>query len=115
MRMLSNSPCIGKGIKPNCESMGYILDREGVCSYIEAYRQAKEENPDNVSVKEKTCLCTQMRAYNTWTCGHTTSRLKQTSSQATNGTYQELTTEEVFNDYRYSTNQEISLPQRIKG
>ncbi len=111
MRMLSQSPCIGSGTKPNCESMGYVLDREGVCAYIEAYRKAKEQQPDKVSVKDKTCLCTQMRGYNTWTCGQTTSRLKQTSNQSEDGTYQLLTTEEVFNDYLYSTNQEIALPQ----
>ncbi|MBT7888629.1 MAG: nitronate monooxygenase, partial [Deltaproteobacteria bacterium] len=96
---------IGAGTKPNCESMGYILDREGDCSYIEAYRQAKEQQPDNISVKDKTCLCTQMRGYNTWTCGHLTSRLKETSQRADDGIYRQLTTEEVFNDYRYGTGQ----------
>ena len=105
MRMLTQSPCIGAGTKPNCESMGYILDREGDCSYIEAYRQAKEQQPDNISVKDKTCLCTQMRGYNTWTCGHLTSRLKETSQRADDGIYRQLTTEEVFNDYRYGTGQ----------
>ncbi len=104
MRMLAQSPCIGAGIKPNCESMGYILDREGNCSYIEAYQQAKELQPDNISVKEKTCLCTQMRAYRTWTCGHSTSRLKETSQRMDDGTFRILTTEEVFNDYLYGTN-----------
>jgi len=103
MRMLTQSPCIGAGSKPNCESMGYILDREGNCSYIEAYQKAKELQPDNISVKEKTCLCTQMRAYKTWTCGHLTSRLKETSQLMDDGTYRELTTEEVFNDYLHGT------------
>lgn len=110
MRMLAQSPCIGAGTKPNCESMGYVLDREGTCAYIDAYRKAKEENPDNISVKDKTCLCTQMRAYNTWTCGQTTSRLKETTNQDSSGSYQLLSVEEVFNDYRYSTDQQITLP-----
>lgn len=103
MRMLSQSPCIGSGSKPNCESMGYILDREGTCSYIEAYRLAKEKQPDKISVMDKTCLCTQMRSYKTWTCGQLTSRLKETSQRMDDGTYRQLTTEEVFNDYLYST------------
>ncbi|MBU2647510.1 nitronate monooxygenase [bacterium] len=103
MRMLAQSPCIGAGTKPNCESMGYILDRDGVCSYIEAYRQAKESQPDHISINDKTCLCTQMRSYNTWTCGHLTSRLKETSHRNEDGIYQQLTVEEVFNDYRYNT------------
>lgn len=101
MRMLSQSPCIGAGTKPNCESMGYILDRDGNCTYIEAYNEAKAQQPDKVSVMEKTCLCTQMRAYNTWTCGHTTPRLKETSDCDENGIYRQPPVEAVFNDYRF--------------
>ena len=37
MRMLKNSPSIGDGIRPNCESYGYLLDGNGNCSYITAY------------------------------------------------------------------------------
>jgi nitronate monooxygenase len=36
MRMLSNSPAIGAGIRPNCEAFGYLLDSTGNCQYIEA-------------------------------------------------------------------------------
>lgn len=110
MRMLKQSPCIGAGIKPNCESLGYALDRTGHCSYINAYDKAVEENPDNPKVEDKTCLCTQMKSYRTWTCGQTTYRLKETTNKLSDGTYQEPTTEEVFNDYRYSVDHQIALP-----
>jgi len=112
MRMLRQSPCIGAGIKPNCESMGYVLDREGKCSYIDAYERARAEQPDNVAVWDKTCLCTHMRAYNTWTCGHTASRLKETTHPAEGGSYQVLTVADVFNDYMFSTDQQILLPKK---
>lgn len=110
MRMLSNSPCIGDGIKPNCESLGYILDRNGDCSYIDAYNRAKIGSSGKKSIADKTCLCTQMRGYRTWTCGHLTYRLKETTHQYSNGEFQMLTAEDVFNDYRYSTNDKIQLP-----
>ena len=34
MRMLKNSPAIGSGIRPGCESYGYLLDGSGHCAYI---------------------------------------------------------------------------------
>jgi nitronate monooxygenase len=110
MRMLSNSPCIGDGIKPNCESLGYILDRNGDCSYIGAYNNSKAASSDKISVKDKTCLCTQMRAFRTWTCGHTTYRLKETTNRNSEGGFEVLTAEQVFNDYLLSTEQNIQLP-----
>ncbi|MCG8338044.1 MAG: nitronate monooxygenase [Proteobacteria bacterium] len=115
MRMLRKSPCIGTGIKPNCESLGYVLDRNGDCSYIHAYNEARAQNPDRVSVQGKTCLCTQMRAYNTWTCGQTTYRLKDTTNKLIDGIYQQPTTEDIFNDYRYSINNNIILPTLPKA
>jgi len=110
MRMLSNSPCIGDGQKPNCESLGYILDRKGDCSYIDAYLKSKAQSSGKISVTEKTCLCTNMRAFRTWTCGHKTYRLKETTQRKSDGQYQILTMEQVFNDYRYSVDQQIELP-----
>jgi nitronate monooxygenase len=115
MRMLKKSPCIGSGTRPNCESLGYVLDRTGDCSYIHAYNDAKAKNPEKVSVSGKTCLCTQMRAYNTWTCGQTTYRLKDTTNKLIDGTYQQPSTEDIFNDYRYSTNNNIILPSLPKA
>ena len=60
MRMLSNSPAIGDGIRPNCEAYGYLLDSTGNCSYINAYNREVEANPGvkRISVRDKTCLCT---------------------------------------------------------
>jgi nitronate monooxygenase len=33
----------------------------------------------NIKVMDKTCLCTHMRNFNCWTCGHYTYRLKDTT------------------------------------
>jgi NAD(P)H-dependent flavin oxidoreductase YrpB (nitropropane dioxygenase family) len=115
MRMLKQSPCIGSGIKPNCESLGYVLDKNGDCSYIHEYRRAQTRDPENISILEKTCLCTQMRAYNTWTCGHMVYRLKDTTNLLPNGIYQQPTVEEIFNDYRYSNENKISRPSLPKA
>ncbi len=102
MRMLKNSPCIGATTKPNCESYGYLLDREGNCSYNKVYRDAeKKGGSEKIRIMEKTCLCTQMRNYRTWTCGHYTYRLKENARQLDDGSYVEPTTEEIFKDYLY--------------
>ncbi len=112
MRMLKNSPAIGDGIRPNCEAYGYLLDGAGHCAYIDAYNREIEKHPDgeNISVKDKTCLCTQMRNFDCWTCGHYTYRLKDTSRQLPDGSYQLLNAEHVFRDYWYSTDHQIALP-----
>ncbi len=113
MRMLSGSPAIGDGIRPNCEAYGYILDAHGSCSYITAYNREVAENPGvkRLSVKDKTCLCTQMRNFDLWTCGHYTYRLKDTSHKLEDGSYQMLSAEHIFNDYRFSTDNKIALPE----
>jgi nitronate monooxygenase len=112
MRMLKNSPAIGAGIRPNCEAYGYLLDAAGKCSYIDAYNRELEKHPDgkNISVKDKTCMCTQMRNFDCWTCGHNAYRLKDTSRRLPDGTYQLLTAEHVFKDYQYSKDHQIMLP-----
>lgn len=112
MRMLKNSPAIGDGIRPNCEAYGYLLDANGHCSYIDAYNRevAAHPNAKKIHVWDKTCLCTQMRNFDLWTCGHTTYRLKDTTRIAADGSYQLLTAEHVFNDYRYSKGDAIALP-----
>lgn len=115
MRMLKQSPCIGSGNKPNCESLGYVLDRNGDCAYIQAYNESQAGASGNVSIREKTCLCTQMKAYNTWTCGHTTYRLKETTNRLVDGTYQQPSVAEIFTDYLYSIDQEIALPRLSKA
>ncbi|BAV33593.1 2-nitropropane dioxygenase [Sulfuricaulis limicola] len=112
MRMLKNSPAIGAGIRPNCEAYGYLLDSTGNCAYIEAYNRELDKHPDeeNISVMDKTCLCTHMRNFDCWTCGHYTYRLKDTSRKLPDGSYRILNAEDVFKDYLYSTEHRIALP-----
>lgn len=112
MRMLKNSPAIGDGIRPNCEAYGYLLDAHGHCSYIDAYNREVAAHPGakKIHVWDKTCLCTQMRNFDLWTCGHYTYRLKDTSRRRPDGTWQLLNAEHVFNDYRYSKDGAITLP-----
>ncbi len=113
MRMLSNSPAIGDGIRPNCEAYGYLLDASGNCSYITAYNREVAAHPGarRVSVMDKTCLCTQMRNFELWTCGHLTYRLKDTTRRDEDGSYRLLTAEHVFRDYQFSRDNRIALPE----
>jgi nitronate monooxygenase len=112
MRMLKNTPAIGSGIRPGCESYGYLLDGKGNCAYITAYNEqvALHPNEKNISVMDKTCLCTHMRNFNCWTCGQSTYRLKDTTHKLADGTYQLLSAEHVFRDYQFSVDNKIALP-----
>ncbi len=112
MRMLKNSPAIGSGIRPGCESYGYLLDANGNCAYIDSYNREVAAHPDakKISVMDKTCLCTHMRNFKCWTCGHYVYRLKDTTRRNPDGTYQLLTAEHVFHDYQYSKDHKIALP-----
>ena len=114
MRMLKNTPAIGSGIRPGCESYGYLLDATGNCAYINSYNREVQASPDakNIVVMDKTCLCTHMRNFNCWTCGHFTYRLKDTSHLLADGNYQILSAEHVFKDYQFSVNNEIALPPK---
>lgn len=113
MRMLKGSPAIGDGIRPNCEAYGYLLDANGKCSYVTAYNREVAAHPGarKVSVMDKTCLCTQMRNFDLWTCGHLTYRLKDTTNKLVDGSYQILSAEHVFKDYQFSTDNKVALPQ----
>ncbi len=112
MRMLKNSPAIGDGIRPNCEAYGYILDANGNCQYIQAYNREVAAHPGAKKVKvwDKTCLCTQMRNFELWTCGHYTYRLKDTTRRNADGSYALLTAAHIFDDYRLSKDNTIALP-----
>lgn len=112
MRMLKGSPAIGAGIRPNCEAYGYLLDANGNCAYVTAYNEqvAAHPNAKKIVVMDKTCLCTHMRNFDCWTCGHYTYRLKDTTRRRADGTYQTLTAEHVFKDYQFSTDNKIALP-----
>ncbi len=112
MRMLKSSPAIGAGIRPNCEAYGYLLDGNGNCAYITAYNRevALHPNDKKVFVMDKTCLCTHMRNFDCWTCGHYTYRLKDTSRLLDDGSYRLLSAEHVFRDYQFSTDNRVALP-----
>ena len=114
MRMLKNTPAIGAGIRPGCESYGYLLDATGNCAYINSYNREVAAQPEQktVVVMDKTCLCTHMRNFNCWTCGHYTYRLKDTTHKLDNGEYQILTAEHVFKDYQFSVDNQIALPEK---
>jgi nitronate monooxygenase len=112
MRMLKNTPAIGSGIRPGCESYGYLLDATGNCAYINSYNREVLANPDskNIVVMDKTCLCTHMRNFNCWTCGQYTYRLKDTTHKLADGSYQVLSAEHVFKDYLLSVDNQVALP-----
>ena len=112
MRMLKSSPAIGAGIRPNCEAYGYLLDGSGNCAYIMAYNREVAAHPHSkkVSVRDKTCLCTHMRNFDCWTCGHYTYRLKDTTRRLADGSYELLSAEHVFRDYQFSIDQKVVLP-----
>ena len=112
MRMLRNSPAIGDGIRPNCEAYGYLLDGNGNCAYITSYNREVALHPGvkKISVMDKTCLCTQMRNFDCWTCGHMTYRLKDTTNRLADGSYQTLAAEHIFRDYQFSKDNRIALP-----
>ena len=113
MRMLKSSPAIGSGIRPNCEAYGYLLDSSGNCQYIEAYNREVAAHPEAKKIKvfDKTCLCTHMRNFDCWTCGHYTYRLKDTTVREESGDYRILSAEHVFKDYQFSTEGRIALPE----
>ena len=113
MRMIKSSPGIGDGIRPNCEAYGYLLDANGRCTYVTAYNREVAAHPGEkrITVMDKTCLCTHMRNFEIWTCGHLTWRLKDTTVKRADGSYQLLTAQHVFEDYQFSTNNQIRLPE----
>ncbi|MBK6357931.1 MAG: nitronate monooxygenase [Betaproteobacteria bacterium] len=113
MRMIKSSPGIGDGIRPNCEAYGYLLDANGKCAYVTSFNRELAAHPGarKISVMDKTCLCTHMRNFDIWTCGHLTYRLKDTTRKAADGSYQLLTAEHIFKDYQFSTEQKIALPE----
>jgi nitronate monooxygenase len=110
MRMIKASPGIGDGIRPNCEAYGYLLDANGKCAYITAYNREVAAHPDekHISVKDNTCLCTQMRNFAIWTCGQSAWRLKDTGAE--DGSYQ-LSAPACLPDYQFSTNNQVQLPE----
>ena len=116
MRMLLQSPGLRAKTRPNCEALGYLLDRNGDCAYLKAYFDGLDRNNgERFLVKDKICLCTHMQIYQCWTCGHTVHRLKDTTCKLPGGTYQLLTAEHVFKDYQFSEDHHIELPEEVDG
>ncbi|ARM30463.1 nitronate monooxygenase [Prosthecochloris sp. HL-130-GSB] len=117
MRMLKQSPTLRYTIKPNCEGLGYLLDNNGKCGYIDAYYQALEhkESGKPLSITGQTCLCTGMAKYDCWTCGDTTYRLKETTHKLDDGSWLLPDAEAIFRDYQFSTDQEIKKPGLPEG
>ena len=113
MRMIKASPGIGDGIRPNCEAYGYLLDANGRCAYVTAYNREVAAHPGEkrIAVMDKTCLCTHMRNFEIWTCGQLTWRLKDTTLRHADGSYQLLTAQHVFEDYQFSTDNQVRLPE----
>jgi len=113
MRMIKSSPAIGDGIRPNCEAYGYLLDANGKCAYVTSYNREVAAHPGarKVSVMDKTCLCTQMRNFDLWTCGQLTYRLKDTTVRDATGNYQLLSAEHIFKDYQFSIDNKVALPE----
>ena len=114
MRMLKESPAIGNDIRPQCDAYGYALDQAGACAYRTTYAERRQPD-DNALSQAKICLCAMMYSYQVWTCGHTVSRLKETTHRLPDGTFQLLTTEQVFRDYTHNSDQRIQLPPRSAG
>nr|WP_211334761.1 nitronate monooxygenase [Desulfosoma caldarium] len=116
MRMLKDCPAMSRRVRPACEAYGYLLDSSGRCSYLEAYDQAAQNGgAEQLKKIEKMCLCTHMRRDQCWTCGHTTSRLKETTRKNPDGTYQILSAEHVFRDDQFSTDHQVALPKEEAG
>ena len=113
MRMIKSSPGIGDGIRPNCEAYGYLLDANGKCAYITSYNREVLAHPGEkrIAVMDKTCLCTHMRNFDIWTCGQLTWRLKDTTLRHDDGSYQLLSAQHVFEDYQFSVDDKIALPE----
>ncbi len=112
IRLLRNSPCINSNIKPQCEPLGYLLGKDGSCQYLTAYENTPvDEKGKKLPVTDKICLCYHFSKHNCYTCGQYVYRLKDTSHQLPDGSYQLLTAEHVFNDYLFSKEHHIALPE----
>ncbi len=108
MRMLNVSPAIGSHLKPQCEAYGYMLEKGG-CAYLKAYEAAEAAGRVAEGIPEKTCLCAQMRNCKVWTVGAKGYRLKEASERGTDGRWRLPSTQEVFEDYRYGTHDEVCV------
>jgi len=65
-----------------------------------------------ISVKDKICLCTHMRNYDCWTCGHYTYKLKGYHPPAILTVRIIFDRRNIFRDYQYSTDNKFLLPDQ---
>ncbi|MDR2337167.1 MAG: nitronate monooxygenase [Deltaproteobacteria bacterium] len=111
MRMLKNSPSLASNTKPNCESLGYLMDDKGYCAYKEAYDKAPvNQKGEKFPIKDKMCICTHFMKCACYTCGYYTYRLKETTIKLLNGKYYIPPMEDIFNDYLFTADGSITLP-----
>ena len=111
MRMLKSSPSLISNQLPNCEALGYILDAEGHCCYIDEYNKTGvDASGRKLPVTEKMCICTHFMKFQCYTCGHYVYRLKETTVLLPNGEFYLPRAEQIFADYLYSTDHKITLP-----
>lgn len=106
MRMLKSSPAINAALKPQCAAYGYMLDHGG-CAYLKAWRAAEAEGTTEEGIREKTCLCAQMRSCRVWTLGANGSRLAEAGERDASGRWVLPSTAEVFDDYRLGVADEV--------
>lgn len=112
MRMLKSSPSLHSNIKPNCEALGYLLDRNGGCAYHEAWEQSPlDEKGRKMPVTSKMCICYHFMKYDCYTCGHNVYRLKDTSVKMRNGLFYIPPAEDIFKDYLLSVDHAIAKPK----
>lgn len=116
IRMLKNSPSLHSNVRPNCEALGYILDKTGKCQYHQAWEAAPvDANGRKQQISEKMCICYHFMKYSCYTCGQNVYRLKDTTVQLPNGEMFLPSAEHIFNDYRYSTEHQILLPKPLNS
>lgn len=106
MRMLKSSPAINAALKPQCAAYGYMLDHGG-CAYLKAWREAEAAGTAQDGIREKTCLCAQMRSSRVWTLGANGARLAEAGKRDASGRWVLPSTAEVFDDYRFGVADEV--------
>lgn len=114
MRMLRNSPCLQSNVKPNCEALGYILNKNGECQYHDAYQATPcDSSGKKLPVTDKMCICYHFMKFQCYTCGHNVYRLKDTTYKLSSGEFYLPRAEDIFNDYLYSPDHEIRPPSPV--
>lgn len=99
MRMLKSSPCLNSNIRPACEAYGYMLSREGKCSYVDSFKAANPDWKSRNKVLDKMCICHHFSKCTCYTCGESVYRLKEKAKRGFNGEYELPSAKDVFFDY----------------